>query len=257
METVDFEPLQPSSRAPKLHLPPDINMDSPYAIFSLLFTEDIWEKISNSTNSYAASQRKGGAENEEAERPWKDTTAKEIRVFFGILIYMGVHDSQAVELYWREKPTEGPIHPVRLYMTLVRFQQIKRFLHISTPSQKLDKKTKEWWYKLKPLTTNFRENCQKYYTPDSKVSIDEIMIRFFGRTNHTIKMPNKPIKQGYKVFALAEHGYIWSFFWSSRQYGIEEMFKYPQLTPTGSMVMNLASQLPKSLTSLDSNFSTR
>ena len=58
-------------------------------------------------------------------------------------------------------------------------------------------------------------------------------------------MPDKPIKQGYKLFGLAEHGYIWSFFWSSRQQGMEEMFRYPQLTPTGSMIMDLAEQLPK------------
>jgi hypothetical protein len=58
-------------------------------------------------------------------------------------------------------------------------------------------------------------------------------------------MPNKPIKQGYKIFALAEHGYIWTFSWSSRQLGIEEMFKWPGLTPTGSMVADMISRLPK------------
>jgi hypothetical protein len=58
-------------------------------------------------------------------------------------------------------------------------------------------------------------------------------------------MPNKPIKQGYQIFALAEHGYIWTFSWSSRQLGIEEMFKWPGLTPTGSMVVELIERLPK------------
>jgi hypothetical protein len=57
-------------------------------------------------------------------------------------------------------------------------------------------------------------------------------------------MPNKPIKQAYKIFALAEHGYIWTFSWSSRQLGIEEMFKWPGLTPTGSIVVELIERLP-------------
>jgi hypothetical protein len=57
-------------------------------------------------------------------------------------------------------------------------------------------------------------------------------------------MPNKPIKQGYKIFALAEHGYIWTFSWSSRQLGIEEMFKWPGLTSTGSMAVELIEWLP-------------
>jgi hypothetical protein len=58
-------------------------------------------------------------------------------------------------------------------------------------------------------------------------------------------MPNKPIKQGYKIFALAEHGYIWTFSWSSRQLGIEEMFKQSGLTPTASMVVEMINRLPK------------
>jgi hypothetical protein len=33
-------------------------------------------------------------------------------------------------------------------------------------------------------------------------------IRGFGHSQHTFKMPNKPIKQGYKLFAIADQGYI-------------------------------------------------
>src|SRR5436190_245501 len=70
------------------------------------------------------------------------------------------------------------------------------------------------------------------------------MIQCSGRSLHTVKMPKKPIKQGYKVFALAEHGYIWTYSWSSRKQGIMEMFKYPGFTRTESMVMNMVESLP-------------
>ena len=65
---------------------------------------------------------------------------------------MGIHGSQRIELYWRNKPSEGPVHSVRLYMPLKRFQQIKRFLHIST-SNSMPLNEKKWWYKLDPLVT--------------------------------------------------------------------------------------------------------
>jgi hypothetical protein len=58
-------------------------------------------------------------------------------------------------------------------------------------------------------------------------------------------MPNKPIKQGYKIFALADDGYVWHFQLSSRQYGIGELYKVDELTPTGSMVLQMACLLPK------------
>ena len=70
------------------------------------------------------------------------------------------------------------------------------------------------------------------------------MIRCFGRTKHTVKMPNKPIQQGYKIFALAEHGYIWTFTWSSRLWGIAEKFKYEGLSPTATMVLKMIKKLP-------------
>jgi hypothetical protein len=77
------------------------------------------------------------------------------------------------------------------------------------------------------------------------VSIDEIIVRCFGRSLHTYKISNKPIQQGYKVFGLADHGCLYSFLWSSRVRGLQEIVLRPQLTPTGSLVRTLALTLPR------------
>ena len=58
-------------------------------------------------------------------------------------------------------------------------------------------------------------------------------------------MLNKPIKQGYKIFALAANRYVWHFQLSSRQHGIAELEKVHELTPTRSMVLQMARLLPK------------
>ena len=58
-------------------------------------------------------------------------------------------------------------------------------------------------------------------------------------------MPNKPIKQGYKIFALAENGYVWHFQLSSKQHGIRELHKVDKLTLTGSIVLQMARLLSK------------
>src|SRR3954454_7510540 len=95
------------------------------------------------------------------------------------------------------------------------------------------------------MISTFREGCQRCLTPGTAVAIDEIMVRFHGRSADTYKMPNKPIKQGYKIFALADNGYVWWFQLSSRRYGIAELDKQKDLTPTGSMVLQMARLLPK------------
>ena len=49
-----FQPLQLNeSQAPQLHLPSGIKIDSSYSLFSLFFTQKIFEKISNFINIYA------------------------------------------------------------------------------------------------------------------------------------------------------------------------------------------------------------
>jgi hypothetical protein len=87
--------------------------------------------------------------------------------------------------------------------------------------------------------------CQTYLIPGTEVAIDEIMVCFHGRLSDTCKMPNKPIKQGYKIFALADDSYVWHFQLSSRQYGIGKLYKVDELTPTGSIVLQMARLLPK------------
>jgi hypothetical protein len=120
--------LFPSSFPPQLQLPSGLDIDSPYALFSLFIGEDIFEFISQSTNEYA--QRKQAASGRSSSefspgRAWKDTTIADIKVFFGILIYMGVHQSPRVDLYWRQDIQQGPLHSPRLYMSQKRFEQIK------------------------------------------------------------------------------------------------------------------------------------
>ena len=127
-------------------------------------------------------------------------------------------------------------------MSLIRFQQIKKYLHLSDPYISLTKG--EWNQKLEPLSSTLQERFRQYYFPSSKVAIDEAMVRFFGRSFHTLKVKNKPIKQGYKVFCLCSHGYTYSLVWYSPSEGISGLQKISNLSPTSSCVLQLAKTLP-------------
>jgi hypothetical protein len=56
-------------------------------------------------------------------------------------------------------------------------------------------------------------------------------------------MPNKPIKQGYKLYGIADHGYIYSWIWSSCIHGLEDIPVFDTLTNTRSLVQALVSTL--------------
>jgi len=57
-------------------------------------------------------------------------------------------------------------------------------------------------------------------------------------------MKNKPIKQGYKVFALCSRGYTYAFLWYLLVHDTANLVKLDHLTPTASAVYQLAKLLP-------------
>ena len=73
------------------------------------------------------------------------------------------------------------------------------------------------------------------------MSINEMMVQFSGSV-HTVKKPNKPI-EGYKIFALCDHGYTYSFEFYSRVQGATCLLSTSptprKLTPTSQACLRL------------------
>ena len=104
-----------------------------------------------------------------------------------------------------------------------------------------------WWSRLEPLASNVRDSCQRYWIPGAKLAVDEGMIAYHGHTRHTIKAPHKPIKQGFKFWALGDHGFIVNWLWYSRTDGTEATRRSGLLAETQTLVLNLARCLPRNL----------
>jgi len=203
-------------------------------IFELFWDEEAIELLVVGTNAYAKEKGAGA----ETQRRWKRVTGNEIRVFLALLIYMGARRGMGSQGFWRYKGRDSILRT----MSLKRFSQIKRYLHISDPKQTLS--PSHWHHKLEPLNSLIRKRCQQYYLPSSNVTADEMMIRFGGRSHHTYRMPSKPIKEGYKVFALFNMGYTYNWMFASRSKSFAELIPQEGLTPTGSAVFQLAAALP-------------
>jgi hypothetical protein len=209
------------------------------------------EALAENTNAYARKHKAG-----EFRRKWKPTTANELRVWLGVLIAMGTFRCKTPSDIWRRHGGVS-LHvngdrsqwrrPVSKAISNNRFFQIKRYFHISPSDREIDSVSDIWWEKLEPLSGLLRENCLKYYRPSSSVTVDEMMIRFSGRGRHTVRMPNKPITEGYKVFTICDHGYTMNWRYHSRVKGISELsLNYREMigisAPSVAVVYQLAEQ---------------
>ena len=156
----------------------------PYDYFTLFLTNNLLRTITTNTNRYANIHRIQVAD--EGMREWSDLLVEELYVFIGVIIYMGVHKEPQIEMYWNTDFNKGPLHSIPKHISLRRFEQIKRYCHISCPES--DERNgyhlpsnKVWWYKVEPLASALQASFQRYYSPSSEVSIDELMVRCFGR----------------------------------------------------------------------------
>ena len=73
--------------------------------------------------------------------------------------------------------------------------------------------SKVWYEKVKPLVDHMSDKSQELvYVLGTFLAVDEMMIRFMGRSRETHRMKNKPIKEGFKFFVLAiTTGFVLNF----------------------------------------------
>lgn len=159
-------------------------LKTPFQFFSELITDDMLAKIEMESNMYGMS--KSGIE--------LKTTVKEIQIFIGLYLRMGLMKAYNVRAYWA-KETRYP--PVAEYMRRNRFQLLARHIHFNNENNdNIDEKI----WKIKPWLESIRKNLEKIL-PTEAQSVDEIMVGFKGRCNIKQFIRNKPKKWGFKLWA--------------------------------------------------------
>lgn len=137
-----------------------------------------------------------------------DVTGNEMKVFIGILFLSGYHSLPQQDMYWEQAPDVG-VPFVYNAMTRQRFKDIKRFLHLNDNS-KIDKTDK--MYKLRPFFDILQKNFMKFGVFSAHLSLDEMMVKYYGMHPAKMYMRGKPIKFGYKIWCLcSSNGYLYNF----------------------------------------------
>ena len=163
--------------------------------------------IVNETNRYAKQTLQG------TNKVW-ETDADEIRAYMGFMILMGINKLPEIRDYWSVDPTFR-YAPIADRITRDRFEEITRYLHF-VDNDSLPSRGEEGFSRLQkvdPVIAALKNNFQAAYYPHCEVSIDEAMIPFKGRSSMKQYLPLKPVKRGFKVWAMADasNGYMYDF----------------------------------------------
>lgn len=171
---------------------------TPVEVFSLYFTDEIFNKIVEFSNIYSKQQNRHDFH----------LTSVDLRKFIGILILSGYHSLPQQRMYWSLDSDKG-LEIVRKCMPRNRFESIKRNIHLSDNSD-LDKGDK--FTKLRPIFDMMNERYLQFGIFSHNLSIDEEMVPYFGRHSAKMFIKNKPVRFGFKIWCLASaDGYLFQF----------------------------------------------
>lgn len=169
---------------------------TPFELFLQFFDEEIMEMLVVNTNMYA-----------HQNNIVVDISKQQIYRFIGILILSGYHKVPHVEHYWSTQQTLG-IPIVKQALSRNNFQLIKRIFHLMD-NYGID--ATDRFAKVRSLIDALNRKYMQFGVFETFLSIDEQMIPYFGRHSCKMFIRNKPIRFGFKYWALcSDSGYLYA-----------------------------------------------
>ncbi|XP_076047359.1 uncharacterized protein LOC143028888 [Oratosquilla oratoria] len=179
------------------------NLDtlSPLELFEKLMTPGIYEHIVKETVRYASSCKN-----------MCDFTfsVDELKTFIGILLFSGYHKVPSERDYWSSEEDLGvPI--IQRAMSRNRYQLVKSLIHFCNNEDTKDN-THDKGFKIRSLLSLAKESFQQFGIFEEFISVDEMMVKYYGRNSLKQFMRGKPIRFGYKFWAAyGASGYCYNF----------------------------------------------
>ena len=212
--------------------PPPLQRLDPIDYFLSMFGEESITLLTNQSNLYSVQK--------DPNKPL-NTTEYEMRRFIGVLLMTGIYSFPQQRFFWMSGTR---VESISSAMTRDRFLQMKKYLHVVDNSSQSDPTDPDFdrAHKVRPLLEIVKDNFRSI-PKEEKLSADEQIIPFKGRSIMKQYMPQKPNRWGYKMFLLAggASGICYDFIlFTGKQGGSQHGF-------CTDIVLQLCETVPRSL----------
>jgi hypothetical protein len=134
-----------------------------------------------------------------------------------VAIHIGLLPERDIEKYWTTSRKKGVNYfAVRENISKDRWQQINSKLHVLTPKIPSDKAKESPFDKIATLSNTLRDRFRLYWKSRTRLAVNKTIVRFTGRAFKTVNIPSKPTLEGFKVWAVANQGYILDWLWHAK-----------------------------------------
>ncbi len=96
-----------------------------------------------------------------------------------------------------------------------RWKQIHWYFHVWDPAldHSASNRTARPYEKVNPFAKLLLTAFQRYWKPATDITIDECIEGFTGRSKDTVYIPTKPNPIRFKIWVLADQGYMFDLLW--------------------------------------------
>jgi hypothetical protein len=172
-------------------------VQSPLSFLQLFLPVELMQQLAAHTTAYAHTRG--------AAAGW-ETNASELYAFLGVHIFMGICPLPQWHMYWCAE-FQQPF--VAAAFRRDRFEQLLRFFHVAPPHDAAA--THDPFSRVRPLIRSLQQSFARMYSPTQPLTVDECIVGFKGRHESKQYIKSKPTRWGYKVWCLANDGYLLAF----------------------------------------------
>jgi hypothetical protein len=172
---------------------PALDEDTPLQLLQRFLPPALMEEFAQHTNTAAP-------------HGWRPTTADELYAFLGAHLFMGIDRLPRTEMYWSS--TFG--HPlITSLFSRDRFKQLLRFFRVVAPDEAAAER--DPLPHVRSLAAKLNASFASHAAPSQRLTLDEAMAAFKGRSPIKQYIPSKPHKWGYKIYCLSSEDYLLRF----------------------------------------------
>lgn len=176
-----------------------VKNQNPVNIFEMFFDEEVMTMISQYSQMYAAQNNKHDFH----------VSIEELKIFFGILLLTGYHSLPRERLYW-SLDEDCKVSIFAKSMSRNRFLEIKKYLHFCDNTAAAE--TSDKMFKVRSLADILIKKFLQWGVFHQDLSIDESMVKYFGRHPAKQFIRGKPVRFGYKNWMVtSSDGYCYGF----------------------------------------------
>jgi hypothetical protein len=172
-----------------------IDVNTPIRAWREIFKNTLLDKIVRYTNKYGLLHSK----------QWKDISKKDLESFFAVLFISGIQKRKDKPSNWFSNNQLLENALVKKIMSGRNFFNILRYLHCC-PVANQDHSADDYdpAYKIDEVRDYLEARYIRLFVPGQQLSLDETLIRAFGRIKFKVRIVTKAAGYGIKIYVITD-----------------------------------------------------